>query len=186
MYEKLFVYFYVKKKRSELTSGSELQQSAEQNIWTKQEGSKSDLEKTAWHEDYELYNLTDTLVKKWRATVTIGTEPTDNIEEKRKHKSGKSIARPQIGARKRFTRRIQVRNFRALYVQYRSCTEWLSLVSIHQEISVRPETDLWSRHKTSSAGLAEKLGDKRFGKKAYKSWSHDKNYFNLHDDKVVR
>jgi hypothetical protein len=32
---------------------------------------------------YELYNLIDTLVKKLRATVTIGTEPTDNVEEKR-------------------------------------------------------------------------------------------------------
>jgi len=46
---KLCVYFYIKKKRSELTSGSELQQSAEQNIWTKQEGIKSGLEETAWH-----------------------------------------------------------------------------------------------------------------------------------------
>jgi hypothetical protein len=33
---------------------------------------------------HTLYNLLDTLVKEGRVTVTIGTEPTDNIEEKRK------------------------------------------------------------------------------------------------------
>ena len=36
---------------------------------------------------HELYRLIDTLRTKWRATVTIGTEPTDSIEEKRKAKT---------------------------------------------------------------------------------------------------
>jgi hypothetical protein len=49
MYAKLCVYFYVKNKRSKLMPDSELQQSAEYSIWTKQKGYKSGLEKTAWH-----------------------------------------------------------------------------------------------------------------------------------------
>ena len=37
------------KKRSDLKADSELQNSAEHNVWTKQEGNKSGLKKTAWH-----------------------------------------------------------------------------------------------------------------------------------------
>jgi hypothetical protein len=33
---------------------------------------------------HELYHFIDTLLKKCRATLTIGTEPTDNIEDKKK------------------------------------------------------------------------------------------------------
>jgi len=33
---------------------------------------------------HELYRLIDTLVTNWSTTVTIGMEPTDKIQEKRK------------------------------------------------------------------------------------------------------
>jgi len=33
---------------------------------------------------HELYHSIDILVTNWRAKVTKGTEPTDNMEEKRK------------------------------------------------------------------------------------------------------
>jgi len=39
---------------------------------------------------------------------------------------------------------------------------WLSLVSPHQDISGRPENEVWSRHKTRSAVLAERLGVELF------------------------
>jgi hypothetical protein len=42
-------------KRSELTSGSELQRSALNNILTKQEGNKTGLEKTVAPSDYHLF-----------------------------------------------------------------------------------------------------------------------------------
>jgi hypothetical protein len=47
MYGKLSAYFYVKKKRSELTFDSEIKLCAEHNVRTKQVGSKIGLEKTA-------------------------------------------------------------------------------------------------------------------------------------------
>jgi hypothetical protein len=114
---------------------------------------------------HELYHLIDTLVTNWRATVTIGTELKTTLKRKKGINVGSlshDNARPQICARKRVIRRIQVRNFRAFYVLYRPSTKCLSLVSPHQEISGRAETEVWSRHKTRSAGLAESLCDELF------------------------
>ena len=83
MYAKFCFHFYIKKKRSELKSDRELQESAKHSVWTKQEVN------VCWRklldmELHELHHSIDTLVKNWRATVTKGTETTDNIEEKRK------------------------------------------------------------------------------------------------------
>jgi hypothetical protein len=82
MYANLCDYFYAK-KISALKPGSELQLCAEHNIWTKKEvklGSRKLLDM----ELHELYHLIDKLVTNWRATMTIGKEPTEHNEGTRK------------------------------------------------------------------------------------------------------
>ena len=117
---------------------------------------KVDWRKLLDMELHELYRFIDTLLTIWRATVTRETEFKNNIEEKGINVGSLShdIAWPQIDPRNCITRRIQVRNFRAFSIQFRPSTKWLSLVPLHQAISGRSETEVWSRHKALSAGLA--------------------------------
>jgi hypothetical protein len=182
MYATLYVYFYAKKKRSELKSDSELQQGAEHNVWTQQEGSKFGLEKTAWHRASWVVQFDRYMKEKMKGNSD------DRDGNHRQHPREEKVinvgrlshdnARPQIGARKRITRRIQVLNFRAFSLLSRPCTKWLSLVSLRQEISGRPETEVWSRHKTRSAGLAANVFEEGIQKLVPR---YDK-YLNLHCD----
>ena len=132
------------------------------NVWTKQEGSKSWLEKTAWRGASSVVQFDRLSSDKLKGNSD--DRDGNNTQHEREEKGinvgslSHDYAPPQIGARKSITRRIQVRNFRAFYVQYRLSTKWLSLVSPHQEISGSLETEVWSKHKTRSAGLAERLG----------------------------
>jgi hypothetical protein len=158
------------KKRSELTSDSELQQSAEHNVWTKQEWSKSGLEETAWHGALWVVTFARYISEK------IKGNSDDRGGTHRKHRK-KNINVGSLShdfTRKRITRGTEVRNFRAFYVQYQHCTKRLSLVLIHKGISVRPETGVWSRRKTRTTGLAERFWRRPFLKKAYISSSHNK------------
>jgi len=124
-------------------------------------------EKTAWHGASWVVpfdrHISDKL--KGNSDDRDGTHRQYRREEEEDIKVG-SLSHdnvpPQIGSRKRITRRIHVRNFRACYVQCWPCIKWLSLVSPHQEISGRPETEVWSRHKTRSAELGEGFGGEHF------------------------
>ena len=112
---------------------------------------------------HELYHLLDTLVKKWRATVT---KPQNTSNRQEKHKCGMSVARQSATAHHRWytriTRIIQVRKIPAFSIQSRSYIKWLSLVSLPQEISGWSETEVWQRHKTRLAGLVETVGGDLF------------------------
>jgi hypothetical protein len=146
MHAKLCVYFHVKKNRYELKSESAIQQSTEQNIWTQQEGRKIELEKTAWHGASGVLPFDRHISDKLQGMSDDrdGTHRQHRREERSINVGilSHDNARPKFGARKRITR-IEVRDFKAFYVQYRPCTKWLSLVSTHQEISGRPETEVW-------------------------------------------
>ena len=171
-YATLCVYFYVKKKSSELNSDSELQQSAQHNVWTQQHGSKSGLEKTVWRGASWVVPFDRHISEKMKGN----SDDTDETNRHRREEKGLNVgslshdnSRLHISACTHITRRIQVRNFRAFSTQYQPCTKWLSFVSLCQEISGRPETEVWSKHKTRSAGLAERLGGEHFRRRHTKA-----------------
>ena len=122
MYAKFCIYFYVKKKRSELKSDSELQQSAEHNRKDVSVGWRKSLDMEL-HELHRLIHISDKL--KGNNDDRDGNNTQHEREEKGINLGSLSHdnAPPQIGARKSITRRIQVRNFRAFYVQYRLSTK---------------------------------------------------------------
>jgi hypothetical protein len=176
MYVKICVYFYINRKEESLRMAvnynSVLNTIFEQN--------RKDI-KLGWRkllnmELHKLYHLLDWLVTKWRPTVTMGTEPTEHTEEKRKVQTWGVCCTIKRNRTSPLVHAHYSKNSSAKFSSI-LCT----VPTLHQVIITcfSNSTNLWqardwgvTKTQNTSCRTGWKAWRRTFSK-AYKSWSHD-------------